>query len=232
MRRNLKDKQIVEPILLKRDLNMWPYGLTSVLLLVILTLAILAPDYWNYRYQLSIAMSRNMATVPTIHINSNALPTILAIDSNAPLDVIKAIDLTTIDPPLKTSDIFETYGKLLTLLLGFISVLAVFLGYFVRRSLREVEEDMHSSLKNRMEQWEKQKDALINDFSKQMEEVSKELAAFKKLKEEGEQALNVLKEQAKAEKESAGVSVIAASAATQAIDQDETIMAHVPQGPQ
>lgn len=49
---------------------------------------------------------------------------------------------------------FESFGHFLTLLLGLISLLGLFFGYFTRKSLMETQGDLKQDLKEAKDAWE------------------------------------------------------------------------------
>jgi hypothetical protein len=198
-----------------------PYAVTAVILLIILCAAILTPDYLNYRYRVVALTTASKNQVTPIK-SSEATKQPASTSPNA-LQYIASSETTSMaDVPIKTSDMFEVYGKLVTMLLGFISIIGVLFGYFVRRSLREVEDDIRGAVEHRVVLWEKEKDALSTSTKEQLGQAREELNAFKKMKEEGERLVKALGEIEKAETEKKPVTPSAVTV-TNAIDNDPTI---------
>lgn len=77
--------------------------------------------------------------------------------------------------PSHTPDTFETYARLVTLLLALVSVLGVFFGYFVRKSLRETEDDLDKRFDRQMMLWEKERDALLKRYGDDADELEKSI---------------------------------------------------------
>jgi gas vesicle protein len=190
------------------QLSLWPYATISFILLIVLSSAILFPDYLNYKYKL-----RNLE-LSTQQYNSTLIALTLATQQyqSAPLSFRTALqnqasshqpcgvdNLPSNDVPLKTSDIFETYGRLLTLFLGFASVLGVLLCYFLRKSLREIEEDIRQNVKHEMSLWKEGNDILSTSVKAQLKESKEHLDEFKKLTDENKKLLDILKVAADAE---------------------------------
>jgi hypothetical protein len=125
--------------------KLWHYAVSAFALLLVLTVAILTPNYLNYRYRVqhlehlsgSSSTADNAASVTSVA--SNAPPAVTATSPKS-----DSRDLG--EPPLKTSDIYETYGQLITMLLGFVAAVGVLCGYFAKKSVRELTEDVRDDM--------------------------------------------------------------------------------------
>lgn len=131
--------------------ELWHYAVSAIALLVILTAAILTPSYLNYRYRLRqleyISSSTNAArqTAPTSTTSWNQLSMTSPVSAKPETDSLG-------EPPLKPADIYETYGQLITMLLGFVAAVGVLCGYFAKKSVRELTEDVRDDM-NREKEW-------------------------------------------------------------------------------
>lgn len=212
----------------KRQERLWPYAVTAAILLVVFVTAILTPDYFTYKLRLARIESQNRASV------TNSTATIQpAATSNqgapknsptpGPTDKTESGDIppSSIEP--KSSEIFETYGKLLTMLLAFVSVLGVLFGYFVRRSLREVEEDMRRLVTETMGSWEKEWNRLSKEVTSKLTEIDAKQAEVKEIIASSKQALEALQASAKAEGQKLTEQGGLTQSAVAAIDADNTI---------
>ncbi len=205
--------------------RLWPYALLATLLLIIFAVGVLAPDYLNYRIRLAkIEASKSSVNATTGTNESASSQTVVQSTASAPADVRLA------QMEIKSSEIFETYGKLLTMLLGFLSVLGVFFGYFIRKSLREVEDDLRGHVQQNMDFWGKERDRLSNEVSgklKEMGEQSERLEErsreFEKTVEQSKQLLQTLEAAVKSEEKKLTGDVGWTATAVAVIDADDAI---------
>jgi hypothetical protein len=182
------------------DHTLWPYGVCAFLLLVVLTSAILAPSYWNYSYRVQY-LEHHLRLGPMT--NSPAFGA-LTNSTASPMTAVtfsKSDNFNIPDAPLKTADIYETYGQLITMLLGFVAAVGVFFGYFAKKSLRELTEDVRQDVERQSAANKDQfavlraavKDAIEN--TKAVEErLGEREAELKKLIAETQQILTTLNE--------------------------------------
>ena len=224
-----------QPKAQRPPVRFWPYALLGSFLLVVFVAGILASDYFNYRIRLAkIEAVKKVATVsaPTVSPLSVTNAT-GGINNTAPAQTSdktspEGAALASIE--VKSSEIFETYGKLLTMLLGFISVLGVFFGYFVRKSLREVEEDLRDHVALSMDLWEKEKDRLSGEVTSKLKEINRHqqqqaklVAEFDKTLERSKKALEALEAAAKSEEQKLAGGGGRTATAAAALDADATI---------
>lgn len=209
------DRQSAEKSLVR----LWPYALLGSFLLIVFVTGILAPDYFNYQIRMAKieAASKISAAAKSPASEQNASKAIADNLMSASLEV-------------KSSEIFETYGKLLTMLLGLISVLGVFFGYFVRKSLREVEEDLRGHVQQNMDFWGKERDRLSSDVARQLKDIGEQRQQQEKLSQEFEktverskQTLQALEAAAKAEEQKLTGATGRTATAAAKIDADDTI---------
>ena len=78
---------------------------------------------------------------------------------------------------------FETYARLVTLFLAIVSVLGVFFGYFVRKSIRETEEDIEKRFDRNMDLWKKERDDLLKQYEDDANKLREKLTIVTKLEE-------------------------------------------------
>lgn len=122
--------------------RLWHYAVSAFALLVVLTVAILTPNYLNYRYRVKHLE----------HLSSSTNALLRAAPGTATAASLKPDSADLSEPPLKTSDIYETYGQLITMLLGFVAAVGVLCGYFAKKSVRELTEDVRDDM-NREKEW-------------------------------------------------------------------------------
>lgn len=157
----------------------WRYILGGILVLALLVGATVLPDILPYlfgpkppRYLPTPApqMLPSAPTPPETNPPSAVSPPpIPATGTTAPpLTVINAssptISAGSAMPPTSTAQLFEAYARLVTLLLGVASVLGLFFGYFVRKSLRETEEDVDKRFDRSLALWEKERATLLDQY--------------------------------------------------------------------
>lgn len=203
----------------KPPVRLWPYAFSGAFLLLVFMTGILAPDYFNYQIRLAkIEAVSKISAAATKHTPAQT-------DSKSIVDTLTSASLE-----VKSSEIFETYGKLLTMLLGLVSVLGVFFGYFVRKSLREVEEDLRGHVQQSMDFWGKERDRLssevsgkLNEIAEQRQQQEKLSQEFEKTVERSKQVLEALEAAAKAEQQKLTGDTARTATAAAAIDADETI---------
>jgi hypothetical protein len=212
----------------KRQEHLWPYAVMAAVLLIVFVTAILTPDYFTYKLRLARIESQNRAsatnltatTQPPAASNQGA-------PKNSPLpgpaDKTESGNIPTSSTEPKSSEIFETYGKLLTMLLAFVSVLGVLFGYFVRRSLSDVEEDMRRQVKETMDFWEKEKNRLSGEVTSKLAEIDAKQAEVKVTIASSKQALEALQASANAERQKLTEQGGLTQNAVAAIDADNTI---------
>ena len=218
----------------KQPVRFWPYACWGSFILVLFVTAITAPDYFNYQIRLAKVES-------TAKIAQNVVVALSASNSKITADstVLKSAGETVtksfMSPVLepKSSEIFDTYGKLITMLLGFISVLGVFFGYFVRKSLREAEEDLRDHVKLSMDLWEKEKDRLSAEVSNKLKEIAKDQGQQKTKADEfdtiiakSKKALEALEAAAKTEEQKLTGATARTATAAAMIDADDSIPEH------
>ena len=114
----------------------------------------------------------------------------------APKLGLGVIETTTdsVDPktnlPTPRVNIFETYARLVTLFLAIVSVLGVFFGYFVRKSIRETEEDIEKRFDRNMDRWKEERDALLKQYKGTADELSEKLVTVNDLEKRLREALD------------------------------------------
>lgn len=207
-----------------------PYAIIGTVLLVVFVTAILTPDYFNYRLRMErIKIAGKTSATSSAANSSSVTPSNKAESTGAvPSQSQTKVESETLSPPStepKSSEIFETYGKLLTMLLAFVSVLGVFFGYFVRKSLREVEEDMRQQVKDNMGFWEKERDRFFGEANSKLAEVTRQQSEVNKIIASNTKVLEVLQVSAKAEGQKPSNEAGLAASAVAEIDADNTIPA-------
>jgi uncharacterized membrane-anchored protein YhcB (DUF1043 family) len=130
----------------------WSTLFSALFILTLLVTAITLPEYWEHQ-------------VRTTHLQLlQQLPGDIMENSDqavAGSEDGEAITSTTTDSSFYSRQltsslenqarVFETFGRLITLILAVVSVLGVFFGFFVRKSIREVEEDMEKKVDRQVE---------------------------------------------------------------------------------
>lgn len=141
----------------------WIYGLSAAGLLLVFTVGILIPDYWSYNLELErmkLDQRPHAAVTPAQEKleDGSAKNSLQSVHISVPTQTKAGEEKSR---GVGAEKIFETYGKLITMLLGFVSILGVFVGFFVRKSLREIEDDVENRVEKRMKLWEDQKDMVL-----------------------------------------------------------------------
>lgn len=94
--------------------------------------------------------------------------------------------VTILSDTERTSKIFDAYGRLLTLLVAMISIMGVFFGYFVRRTIREVEEDVEKRLTKSLDGWEKERNDIKGDYAKSKEQLESGIIKVSELEQKAD----------------------------------------------
>ena len=84
---------------------------------------------------------------------------------------------------------FESYARLITLLLSIISVLGLFFGYFVKKSLTETEAEIENRFERRMDAWKEEREKLQTDYTSDAKRLQEMLLEVEKLEFRLQQAL-------------------------------------------
>ncbi|HEX8296775.1 MAG TPA: hypothetical protein VF593_10765 [Chthoniobacteraceae bacterium] len=129
------------------------YLLAGVTILALFVAAIVLPDVLPYVFPNRILQPPVSGAVTS---GSSTAPSIPAPPSTTALPLSGA--------PMATVQLFETYARLVTLFIGVASVLGLFFGYFVRKSLRETEEDVDKRFDRSLTLWEKERTALLEQY--------------------------------------------------------------------
>ncbi len=173
----------------------WIYGLSAAGLLVVFTIGILIPDYWSYNLELERMKLDQRADASETPVqekpqDGSAKNSLQSVHISVPTQTKSGAEKSQ---GVGAEKIFETYGKLITMLLGFVSILGVFVGFFVRKSLREIEDDVENRVEKRMKLWEDQKDMVLekvkaaetkyDKYTTLYDEMKKALDAWKRIQE-------------------------------------------------
>ena len=199
-----------------QPVRLWPYALLGSFLMFVFVSGILAPDYFNYRLSLAKIKQVGIMAKPSPAQQSSETNAV-ARAKNTPV----AVDDSKLE--IKSSDIFETYGKLLTMLLAFVSVLGVFFGYFVRRSLREVEEDLRGHVQTTLDLWGRRYEELASGVTTQLEEIGRQKTEFEEIVRNSRKVLEALEAEAKSREQENAPPVAPVKDAAAAIDADPSI---------
>ena len=205
--------------------RLWPYAVTGTILLVVFVTAILIPDYFSYKLRLARIEAEIKAsttkTTPSTQPDNKSEPNNPIPQSQTGNTESKYGPSLSTEP--KSSEMFETYGRLLTMLLAFVSVIGVFFGYFVRKSLREVEEDMRCQVKEIVQSWEKDWARLSGEVSSKLTAIDTKQLEVADTIAKSKQALEALQASAKAEAPKLTEQPDITQTAVAAIDADNTI---------
>src|SRR5690349_15427476 len=131
-----------------------PHGIPASLLwscavfFLLIVLAVTLPEYLDYcllSKQLDFQQKQPSAATnaPPPMVGTNVTTTQVTTNKE-PVPTPWAQPSTQIKIP--SDRLFESYGRFLTLIVGLLSVLGVFFGYFVQKSLRETEKDLNDKL--------------------------------------------------------------------------------------
>jgi len=145
---------------------------------VFMLAAVTFPDYLHFKLRIKqLELSERQVNLPST--NSQTPQSNAGQSSSAPTQS------TPIGPPQNDpASLFESYARFLTLLVGLVSVLGFFLGFFIRRSLREQEEDMNKTLAKSVEGWEGEKTAIKKWYGEQSTSLESKLTEVEGLKKE------------------------------------------------
>lgn len=168
--------------------QLWRYGAAAIVLLVILTAAILTPDYLNYRYKLAALKRPAPIAQPGATNNLTRVVPPSADEKSS----------STQETALKTADIYETYGKLITMLLGFVSVVGVLFGYFVRKNVRELTEDVRSDVQREVEYFKRERESALEKIAEADKKAQLSLTKGETLETKLEALLKSVEERLKA----------------------------------
>lgn len=141
------------------------YLITGVLILTLFVAAIVLPDVLPYLFPSRGAATAGAGVTP-IFPAATPGPT-----SPTPAAAVSQV----------AGQLFEGYARLVTLFIGVASVLGLFFGYFVRKSIRETEEDVDKRFDRNFALWEKERTTLLDQYKtdaatlKEQIEVSKNL---------------------------------------------------------
>gem|GEM_PF-5077693 len=181
---------------LKRSSEMpFRYLGAAVLILTLFLIAIILPDV--LRYCKSSPPDNPIIIVPTI---------------GAPLPS------TVTSPTAATAQLFESYARLITLFLGLASVLAVFFGYFVRKSIRETEEDVDNRLERSLKLWEKEKTSLLDQYKADCEKLEKKIGEAEALEKGTRKLMNELTDALQTSRQTPGLANTTVADAASAVD--------------
>lgn len=168
----------------KRHEAFWPYALFGGVLLVVLTLAILTPDYLNHQYRRERLLKQQPSSA-AVQSTPNPSGTSSAA-TNQPANTPEPN--ANGDSP-KAADIYDTYAKLVTMMLGFVSVVGVLAGYFVRKSVRELTEDVRDEVEREVKVFERQRTDALEKVKDAEDATKKALNEAAKIKAEFEELL-------------------------------------------
>jgi hypothetical protein len=105
------------------------------------------------------------------------------------------------EPPLKPADIYATYGQLITMLLGFVAAVGVLCGYFAKKSVRELTEDVRDDMDREKEGFRRECDLALkeansakSDAKASMDEVKELEATLSELVKKTHEGLRALDE--------------------------------------
>lgn len=139
--------------------------------------AVVLPDYLQYRLRIKQLelLQRQISALSTPSPTPQSSP---GVGETGP---VQSPSIAT--PPSDSASLFESYARFLTLLVGLVSVLGFFLGFFIRRSIRETEEDMDKRLTKSVEGWRDERKEIRQSYTEQSEKLEKKLKEVEALEE-------------------------------------------------
>jgi len=195
-----------------------PYALSAVAMMLILSGDILTPDFLNYSLRVEeLKNAQKAAPILSPPTSDSTSP----VSASPPTTPVTSVTTDEKKVALDSSQIFETYGKVVTMLLGFVSILGVFVGYFVRKSLREIQKDIYHDVEKRMKLWEEQKDMLLES----VKETRSKFEGLTGLYTECKQVLDTLKVAANAELAPRTPPAASTASVADSLDADTTLEA-------
>lgn len=91
-----------------------------------------------------------------------------------------------------SASFFEAYARLITLLLSMVSVLGLFFAYFVRKSLRETEEDLERRFESSMKSWQAGQKKIAAQVTADAREIHERLKTVKDLEAKLNEAMDAV----------------------------------------
>lgn len=188
----------------------WSIGVTSVLVLLLVVLAIGIPEYLKYRFQMKMIEVQTKQIDYQQELDRKKIETLNAATSPAPPQTSAVKTDPTSQPALKpasdpsgqasiatagsritpggvdSSLLFESYGRFITLLVGLLSVLGLFFGFFVRKSVHEMEEKMETKIEKILSDWKEEKTEIKQSYKDQSDQLNTKLNEVGSLKAEVE----------------------------------------------
>lgn len=175
----------------------WSIGITSVFVLFLMVLAIAVPEYWKYKFQMS---QLELQTKQLVFQQDQEKKRAEKQDSSAPpsasqqpvtvksesISQSPAMQSETKPGPISvdSSALFDSYGRFITLLVGLISVIGIFFGYFVKKSIHETEESMGAKIDKILIDWKEEKGRIEKNYETQSNMLTQKLGEVTSLKDE------------------------------------------------
>jgi uncharacterized membrane-anchored protein YhcB (DUF1043 family) len=162
------------------------FGQVSAVVIVVLLIfvtAIILPDildYWLRSAQLTAKSTQTSTPTPTPTPSPTVSPDQQQVkpppssspqaqtslspqaQNTQPISAVPVASPAT--PSSDPSKVFEAYGRLITLIVGLVSALGIFGGYFIRKSIKETEEDVEKKLKESLAKWEEERKEINRKF--------------------------------------------------------------------
>lgn len=221
--------------------NPWLYVTAMLIVLISMVLTILLPSYWNFRLrnrQIDWAeqVATAAATTPKGAAQSQpsnqtapALGGVTANQSTENSTLPHRTDSASAREIGKSegedlSRMFDTYARLLTMLVAVLSGFGVFFGFFVRKSIREVEDDIRKDSKERLLEMTAKNDELktyMNTLKGDLESRAVELSELVDKSKGLISQLNEALERSSAEAERVASGAVAPAQVVEAAKRDE-----------
>jgi hypothetical protein len=173
------------------------YAVTAIILLLILTGAILTPDLLNYRYR-ALAIEAHEKSLP-VFVLSKPDGVAPSVGTGTPpsrataAPTSETMDQTGEANPISNADIFETYGKLVTMLLSFVAAIGVIAGYFIKKSFSELHEEIRDNVGREIATFEREKALVQEEMRTHVENVKGACGKVKELEAQLEKQLSEIK---------------------------------------
>jgi hypothetical protein len=173
----------------KRDVRTHPFpwriAFVAIGMLFIIVGAIVVTDLLEYNLRKSdneVRKSENELRKTENELRRSQLSQNANIQQPDITSPVSASSVTTTGPYNDPSKVFESYGRLITLLVALLSALGVFFGYFVRRSIRDTEEDMDNRLTKNMDAWKEERKGIEQRYQDQINAWESKLIGVEELK--------------------------------------------------
>lgn len=153
-------------------------SVAGALIFLLMLTAMALPEYFRYRLRVKqLEFSQQQAMQQAAASSASPSATSQTVPSSGQTQQVSA------GATAESASLFESYARFITLLVGLVSVLGFFLGFFIRRSIREHEEDIDKKLAKSVEGWKDEQTAIKQSYKEQSEKLDSKIREVDALKE-------------------------------------------------